>query len=569
MNAALFQPPDVPEWSTLSPTSMSSNDEPSELAQRRDLDRLWRAGRLSWKLDEHQLRVYEHYRAWESQPQVESKPGDMPRIFVMDVSRRWGKTFLCDLIKIEDCIRQPGSLHTYACAFAKDIAEIILPLTDDICEDAPEDVRPQFRSSHQGRSMGLFFPNGSQLRLVGIDMNPRGLRGRGSDGFCVSEAGHVKKLKRTVSDVVYPQFQRRAHARMILESNAPEDIDHDFDKYFVPDAQRRQAYVFQTIDDNQALPESEKQEFIDAAGGRGAPTCEREYYGVRVRDPQRTVIPEFQQSVHVVSITMPKYAQAYGSADPGTRDKYGLVFAYWDWARQVLVVRRSWAKTNAGLRDVADVVRTANRELWGVGQAVGPGSAGYKDADRSPEPLQWWDGEKLRDNPYRQISDTDARAIGELNREHDVKFTAADKRLAKKEAQSGSARRLPEAKLASLRQAFRDNRIEISVEDVPDGDYGALAIQLQNGRWNETRTDFERTDELGHLDCVMALAYLWHAIDKNTNPNKPDWADMDPRECYVPPTLKKQKQTVVVLNKVFGGGSRFRQPVTRFTSGGI
>lgn len=531
--SALFQAPEVPEWSTPSQTSTSSNDSSNVVSLSNAHEILWRKGRLRWKLvgHDHQQRVYDKYRAWEKAPQVDSKPGEMRRIFVLDISRRWGKTYLVLLWKIEDCLRAPGSLHTYACAFAKDIAEIILPLADDICVDAPADCMPEFKSSHQGRSMGLFFPNGSQLRLVGIDMNPRGLRGRGSDGFAISEAGHVKKLKRTVSDVVYPQFQRRKKARMILESNAPEDIDHDFDKWFVPDAQRRQAYVFQTIDDNKALPESEKQEFIDAAGGRGAPTCEREYYGVRVRDPQRTVIPEFQQSLHIVSIELPKYAQAYGSADPGSRDKYGLVFAYWDWARQVLVVRRSWAKTNAGLRDVADVVRTANQELWGG--------------------VQWWDGEKLRDNPYRQISDTDARAIGELNREHDIKFQAADKRLAKTEAQSGSARRLPEAKLMSLRQAFRDNRIEISVEDAPNGDYGALAIQLQNGRWNDTRTDFERTDELGHLDCVMALAYLWHAIDKNTNPNKPEL--MPGQDVFFAPNHTKfEKRNIKVLNEAFG-----------------
>jgi hypothetical protein len=530
---------------TTSKTSSKTDSEDAELLSLKQ--KLWAKGRLRWKLDEHQKRVYDKYREWEVEPQVDRKPGEMRRIFVLDISRRWGKTYLVLLLKIEDCLRRPGSLHTYACAFAKDIAEIILPLNDDICEDAPADCLPRFRSSHQGRSMGLFFPNGSQLRLVGIDMNPRGLRGRGSDGFAISEAGHVKKLKKTVTGVVYPQFQRRSHARMVLESNAPEEIDHDFDKHFVPDAKRRGAYVFQTIDDNEAIPEHEKEEFIDAAGGRGAATCEREYYGVRVRDAEKTVIPEFVLATHFVDIAVPEYAQCYVTADPGTRDKYGLVFAHWDWANQRLVVRRSWAKTNAGLREVADVVRTANQELW--------------------SDLKWWDGAKLRDNPFRQISDTDSRAIGELNREHDVKFQAADKRLAKSEAQSGSARRLPEAKLMALRRAFGDGRILISSEDVTLGDYGALALQLQNGRWNEMRTDFERTDELGHLDCVMALAYLWHGIEKNTNPNKPEIMPGQEGWHYPRHFGKPEKRTVEQLNKVFGlegGRGRFKSPERKF-----
>jgi hypothetical protein len=541
----------TPSLTTKSSTQNSSDASVVELAEWKR--KAWTRGRLFWKLDDHQLRVYEKYRAWEEAPHGDSKPGEMRRIFVLDISRRWGKTFLCLLIKIEDCIRRPRSLHTYACAFAKDIAEIILPLFDDISEDCPEDLRAKFQSSHQGRSMGLFFPNGSQLRLVGIDLNPRGLRGRGSDGFCVSEAGHVKKLKRTVSDVVYPQFQRRDHARMILESNAPEEVEHDFDKYFVPDAMQRGAYVFQTIDDNQALPEAEKLEFINAAGGRGSPTCEREYYGKRVRDPERTVIPEYDAERHIVSVEVPKYAHCYIFADPGTRDKYALVFAYYDFSRAKLVVQRSWAKANAGIAEVASQIRLAKKELWGI----------VDDDIREEglrEPLQYWNGRELKLNPFKSISDSDGRSLFELKESEDIAFQAADKKHARSEAQAGSARRIPEHRLAALRDAFNNDLIEISAEDVTIGDRGALPLQLQKGRWNELRTDFERTPELGHLDAIMALAYGWKAVDRNANPMKPAWVDANRDSIHLPDGVKNpQTHAVVELNKAFGRNSGRRR----------
>lgn len=538
----------------LNSTEFSTHASPSQETRSREayIQEAWARGRLRWKLDAHQRRIYDRYRQWEERPHQLSEAGEMRRIYVLDISRRWGKTFLCLIIKFEDCIRAPNTTHTYACAFAKDIAEIVLPLSDDICEDAPEGIGPSFRSSKEGRSMGLFFPNGSQLRLVGIDVNPRGLRGRRSDGFVVSEAGHVKGLEKTVKNVVYPQFQRIPHARMILESNAPEDPEHDFDKVFIPDAQKRGAYEFQTIDDNDALPADEKEEFIAAAGGRGSPTCDREYYGLRIRNIENTVIPEFDITRHVVPVTVPQYAHCYIYADPGTRDKYALVFAYWDFFRAKLVVQRSWAKTNAGLREVAEQVRAAKEELW---------SRWDDDKAEFVPALMYWDGAKLCPNPYRSASDHDARAILELNREHNIKFIAADKKHAKADTQAGSARRIPEAKLLALRQAFRDDAIEISDQDVTLGERGALPLQLQKGKWNDARTDFERSPLLGHLDCVMALSYLWNGLQRNLNPNKPALIGGEENVFFPPGWEKPKAQIVKKLNLAFGKGSnRTRRP---------
>lgn len=373
----------------------------------------WRAGELSWKLDPHQLRVYHQYRQWESETtsvafrtdtQLEitivSKRGQMARVFVMDISRRWGKTSLCLVIKFEDCLRRPRSLHTYATAYAKDIAEIILPLVDELFDDAPDDITFRFQSSKQGRSMGIFFSNGSVLKLVGIDLHPRSLRGRGSDGMVISEAGHVKKLGRTVRNVIYPQFQRRPHAKLILESNAPEDPEHDFDKVFVPDAIDRTritkdelgnacysgAYVFKSIDDNEGIDAIEKAEFIEAAGGRGAATCEREYYGVRVREETRVLVPEFDAERHVRRSRVPKFARAIVSADPGSQDLFALLFGYWDFARAKLVIQYSWAEQNAGTGKVAEVIAKAEAKLWGgKSDANAIGQRKAKERGRDPE----------------------------------------------------------------------------------------------------------------------------------------------------------------------------------------
>src|SRR5262245_57746051 len=130
-----------------------------ELTDEELRNALWRSGNLSWKLDGHQLLIYDQYREWEKRdPGDDKAKGSYRRIFVLDISRRWGKTTLVLIIKIEDCLKQPNSIHTYATAQAKDIGEIILPILDDLQEDAPSDCAGQYRTTHEGRSQGIYFP---------------------------------------------------------------------------------------------------------------------------------------------------------------------------------------------------------------------------------------------------------------------------------------------------------------------------------------------------------------------------------------------------------------------------
>ena len=485
----------------------------------------WQGGHLSWKLDPHQLRVYERYRQWERLAPANDNAGEMHRVFVMDISRRWGKTFLCVLIKFEDCLRMPGSFHTYACAFAKDIADIVLPLADEITSDAPDSCCPKFQSTKEGQSMGLFFKNGSVLRLVGIDKHPKGLRGRFSDGFVVSEAGHVVRLANTIRNVVYPQFQRKPHARLILESNAPEDPEHDFDTVFVEDAKIRDAYVFQTIDDNEALDPYEKAEFIKAAGGPEAPTCKREYYGVRVRESSRVVLPEFDSDRHVRPAgVVPEYAHCYVALDPGMRDKLAIGHAFWDFERAKLVVQRSFAEANITTAVAADYLKQTERELWHV-----PGAE-----------LRYWGGNAFKLNPYLRVSDTDLRMISDLCIEHGITVHPT----AKDDA---------DAQLYSLRNAFLRDKIEIW------DDAHELAVQCKAATWNENRTDWQRSDVHGHYDLVAMLIYMWRNVQQTLNPFPPQHIGKHPSQHFIDPLVlaksKPMTTAAAALENVLGGSA--------------
>lgn len=502
--------------------------DPEQLTSQELQDECWRAGKLRWLMHASQQQAYDRYRAWETtrlNDERDPVPGSYPRIFALPVSKRWGKTSLCLWILAEDCIRHPGTVRRYASAFQANIAEIVNDVSREVFATAPPDVCPAYKGSQGPQGAGFYFPNGSVIRLVGVDLHPNGLRGQSSDGDAFSEVGFMANLLYVVKNVIYHQYQGRPHASLILETSAPNIIDTEWERIFLPDAMARGAYFSATIEDNPRLSRRVKDEFIAASGGRGDPDCEREYYNVIAVDPSSRVVPEFDESKHVQDWPVPAYAHCYVSADPGTRDLFGLLWGYWDFGRAALYIQRDWAESNALTRDVAAVIRAGEQELWGaVDPAGGPrdrtAQRQARHAGAGPDvelvdawhpalgapagTLTYFDGKLLRANPYLRVSDIDLRLNADLAADHKLDFVAIRKDSL-------------EAMLASFRDALSFGKIVIHPRCVK------LIAHLKAARWNKHRTDYERTSAHGHYDLLAAAVYMWRLVDGNRqlNPNAP------------------------------------------------
>jgi len=387
------------------------------------------------------------------------------------------------LIRIEDSLRNPGATYTYATAYAKDIASIVLPLFDQLVADCPESIKPIYRQSYQGTEAGLFFPNGSIIRLVGIDTNPNGLRGRASNGFTISEASFCDKLKYVVTSVIMPQFMGFLEATLMMNSTPSDEPGHPWKVDFVPDAIARGAYQHKTIFDNPRIKDAERNEFIATLGGIDSEQCKRELLCIDVRSESRTVIPEFNPAIHIMEWQQPEYFLGYTAIDPGSRDLCAVVCAYYDFSAAKLVVASDWAKRNASTAEIAAALRECEQQAFGESF--------------------FWDHDKFKTNPFLRLSDTEPRLIHDLNVQHDLKVGSADKTDGK------------EASLNNLRNAFHQNRIAI----LPTAKNSIL--HLEGAIWNPQRTDYVRSDVLGHCDIVDALKYLWRGVNQQMSPFPP------------------------------------------------
>jgi len=449
---------------------------------------LWRAGRLNYLLHTGQKDLktnFDNWRSYALQERLQGNmlPGRWPRVFVANCARRFGKDFLGLVIQIEKAIKSPGSIQIYATAFQKDISSIVHPMMQQILEHCPEYLRPEFKQSFHGQEPGYYFPNGSIMRLVGIDVNPDGLRGRKANGVVISEADFVRELENVLVSVIYPQLQGDLDAYIMLNSTPAGDLRSFYLKEVCPDAQANHRYAEFTILDNPMLSDSQRMEYIEAAGGMDSDRCQREYFCKSVKLIKNSVVPEFDTAIHIVDSKKPVYTCGITVVDPGVRDMCAVACGYWDFDRQVLVVCADWAKAGATTVEVAQAIKDC--------EALAFSGTGM------------WRNGRLMENPVIRVSDTDARLILDLNTLHGIRIGAADKRGA-------------EAALLALRDAFRKQQIELTPQAAVTAEHIDAAV------YNKSRTSYARKDGFGHFDALDVVKYMWRHIDKRTVPTPPE-----------------------------------------------
>ena len=326
---------------------------------------LYELGDLSWKLDEHQdVMIYREYRKWQKRMHKDSGAF---YLFMLDCARQTGKSHCISIIRLEDCFQTPGGRYLYGAAEEINVKEYVLPNIEGILEDCPEDLAPKYKERFRGTRAHYAFPNKCQLKIVGVDKDPGGLRGPRLHGFNLDEAAFIDKLKQVVSSILWPQMQRIQGATGILSSSAPDEVDHDFDTVFKPSCESRKAYVFMTIEDNTALTREAKDKIIEAAREIDEVDAERELFGKRVRSAKLTVFPEFSRETHVLKeYKIPQYGLAMASYDPGQKHLFAASWSVYDFMRATVVFVDDWAVHNASTEQVAAVSAAREYDLFGT-----------------------------------------------------------------------------------------------------------------------------------------------------------------------------------------------------------
>lgn len=443
---------------------------------------LWRRGDLSWLLRPEQRQLKDQLDSVSVQ------------LAVFNISRRFGKTFTLVTWALEQAQKSRQKIR-YGCAFLTDLEEFVLPAFEQILETCPAELRPRY---HSGKKVWRF-PNGSTIKLVGLDKNPNGLRGNGIAKIIIDEAGYVANLRRIYVNVIVPATAKQKGIKLIFLSTPPETPDH----YFVDLIQKAQSqdngfYAELTIDAISDLDPAERKRLLDEVGGEASVEAQREFFCKVIIDPRIALCPEFSEALVVRPVVLPERCKFWVGGDTGgIRDKTVLLLMTYDFQRAKVLVL-----------DERHFPCTTATEVW-VPEVKA------MEADRK----------------VGRFVDCHGQTHVDLMSTHKYPVVVPRKDEL-------------EATVNQVRTAITRGQVEI------DPKCQLLILTLKLGTLNKQRTDLNRTEALGHMDAFMALAYGLRHADKS-NPF-PLFGDAKPHSHYID-TTKTASSTGKALRSLFKG----------------
>ena len=391
-------------------------------------------------------------------------------MYFMLCSRRMGKTWILCAESIRQCLEHAGSRVLFLSTTTDQIVEICGQTFDLILENCPEDVKPHFNK----KSNKYIFKNGSEIRVKGMDYSGAdAVRGVKAHLIVFDEACFMRNLQGAI-DVVMPMVIATG-GRILFGSTPPDSAGHD-SVDVIRRCEMADALVKKDINVTLDILYNQKQidSFIHEAGGKDSTVARREYFCEIVTETDLAIFPacseEHMARNIIAPVPAPKYSpDLYVSMDIGFRDLTVIIFGYWDFLQAKLMIQEEvvFPKNKASTDAIAEAVLRTEERLW--------------------------DGLV----PKKRISDIDPRLIVDLKRISGIEFRATKKD--NKEAQVNQTNLM-----------FINSQIQI------DPKCKVLIDHCKYGVWNEARTQYQRSNKMGHFDAVDALVYLVRNIDRST-----------------------------------------------------
>jgi hypothetical protein len=463
----------------------------------------WHRGRLLYKLHGGQRRIEDVLR---------NLPGQLR---VVCCSRQFGKTYWGVVKAISLCLRKPHARVKIGTAFLSDLAELILPAFEEILKDCPEAIRPVYKDSKKK----WVFGNGSEIKLVGLDKNPNGLRGQVPDLIILEEAGFIDCLQYLYKSILVPATTHRPDCEIVFISTPPSTPAHAFVD-FAQRAKLEDCYAEFTIFDNpmigpdtvlRLMKESgcswpcDTKEALDtlaliaASTDRKFPvswtissTFKREYLCEFILDDDLALVREWRDEF-IQTIPRDQYYGYYHKLvgqDLGRKDHTALIFGYYDFKRAALIIEDELIMDGPQwtTKTLRDAVRKKEWELWADDK-----TPYIAKADNSKE-TQFV-------NTFRRVTDNNnPHLINDLASLHDLHFMQV-----KKDSSL-------EQMVNRVREWTKQGRIIID----PKCKYTIGCMKY--GVWNKTRKEFARSEVYGHFDHFAALMYLLIHTPTHSNP---------------------------------------------------
>jgi hypothetical protein len=415
----------------------------------------WELGNLRYKLHSAQRKIYD----------VVAELDATVRDVILLCARRFGKSYLNCIWAIERCIRKPGCFVRIVGPELQQTIDIVDFHMGKIIADAPPGLIKK-------RGGGMTWTVGASTIKVGAfdKKNVKKNLGQEAD-LILSEEACVAKSEEFaygMREILSPQLFH-TKGRFIHATTLPPELDHVFITEFMPRAHTAGTLFVFTIDDNPMADEAMRKQAEEDSGGKDTIAYKRNYLCIAEKDSRIVVLPSFSVARHVREFERAKYGNWLLMGDwGGVEDKTWLGVGYWDFElAQLFIVDERMFEPNTST-DLIAASFPVLRE-WGC-----------KEDD-----MNWVDAA--------------GQVRVDMESDHDIEIVPP-------------AKDDFDAAINQLELAFRRNKIVIHSR------CKHLIAACEYGRFNPRRTDFARTEALGHCDAIAGLMYGWRMADKVTNP---------------------------------------------------
>lgn len=388
--------------------------------------------------------------------------------------------------------------------------EIIEYIFGQIYEKCPQHM-PKFSDGRY-----IWKQTGSELFVFGNANSKEADRGRGSyaDILWLDEYGLWSfKPKYTLESILSPQIDTSPRGQTFITSTPPVDMMHDYCDQ-VRDAEMCGFLWDWPIEKSLALGEITKaqhQDIIDRCGGVDTETYKREYQCMMIANSSYLVIPEAHQREFVGEQPRPDFRNHLVMMDLGFTDNFAALFAYVDFANARLVIEDEYVCNYKSTRDITEALKAKESAL------------GIK------KPF------------WRRGDSNDPQQLFDMSKDHGYQVSPITKR---KDDQSRVGFR--DSVINQLRLGLTQGKVLIHPRCVN------TIAQVKYGIWNEQRTDFERSEKMGHLDALMTLCYLYDNTPWHNNPFPMLPTGMTRHNSFIDPKIFEQDtKNTDAIKKIF------------------
>lgn len=394
------------------------------------------------------------------------------KLFVGDCSRQLGKTTWGAVKCIEQALTKRRAKIRVGTAFLTDLEQFVIPAFEFVLDDCPAHLRPKWNSQ---KYLYKFPSTEAEIRLVGLDRKPNGLRGNKLDLVLLEEAGFISNLRHLYQYVLIPATTHVPDAKILMLSTQPDSPDHDFNS-FCDQAMEENCYIQLDIYQNPLLTEEDIERLAKEMGGKTSIAFQREYLCRRVVDIERAIVPEFDKARHVVereNHDIDKFWHRYLWMDMGVqKDLTVILFMFYDF-------RKAQAYVEDEIVIRGPVVTTKK-----IAEAI------IQKTEERPEYKK----------AYRKIADSShPLLLNDLASDYQIHFTATNK--------------------GKLHEMVNELRVFVGANRLVAHPRCTHFIgSMLSGIWDKARKEFARSPVHGHADAIAAAVYGVRNLDLNTNP---------------------------------------------------